>query len=78
LNSEITQVLKAKLPDSDMLNVLQALGYSQDRFQDAFDIALTMENQNLVKLLYSNFHAGKIVIEFTRLGKLAAIEAPIE
>jgi hypothetical protein len=72
LNKEITVILNAKQPDSDMLNVLPVLGYGQDKFQEAFDIALAMENQNLVKLLYSNFQAGKIVVEFTRLGKLAA------
>lgn len=54
-----------------MLNVMEALGFGSDRFQLAFDIALEMENRNLVKLLYSNFSAGKIVVEFTRLGRQA-------
>ncbi len=50
-----------------MLNIVEALGYNQDQFQQAFDIALEMDNRNLVKLLYSNFNAGKIVVEFTLL-----------
>jgi hypothetical protein len=66
---EIAIILQARKPDTDMLNVIEVLGYGQDQFQQAFDIALEMDNKNLVKLLYSNFNAGKIVIEFTLIGK---------
>jgi hypothetical protein len=66
---EITTVLQSRKPDTDMVNVLEALGYGTDRFQQAFDVALEMENRNLVKLLYSNFNVGKVVVEFTLLGK---------
>ena len=52
-----------------MLNVMDVLGLEADRFQLAFDIALEMENRNLVKLLYSNFQAGKVVVEFTLLAE---------
>jgi hypothetical protein len=52
-----------------MLNVIDALGYGKDDFQRAFDIALQMDNRNLVKLLYSNFDAGKVIVEFTLIGK---------
>ena len=66
---EINTVLQARRADTDMINVLEALGYPSEKFQQAFDIALQMENRNLVKLLYSNFNAGKIIVEFTLLAK---------
>ena len=52
-----------------MLNVMDALGLTQDQFQDAFDIALEMDNRNLVKLIYSNFNQSKVIVEFTLLAK---------
>jgi hypothetical protein len=66
---EIAIVLKSRKPDTDMLNVIEVLGYEPNDFQHAFDIALEMDNQSLVKLLYSNFNAGKVVVEFTLIGK---------
>jgi flagellar biosynthesis regulator FlaF len=66
---EIAIIVKARRPETDMLNVIEALGYDQDSYQRAFDIALEMDNQSLVKLLYSNFNAGKVVVEFTLIGK---------
>lgn len=66
---EITTVLQSRRPDTDMLNIIEVLGYSADRFQQAFDIALEMDNRSLVKLLYSNFTTGKVIVEFTLLGK---------
>jgi hypothetical protein len=66
---EIAIVLQSRRPDTDMLNVIEALGYGADKFQRAFDIALEMDNRSLVKLLYSNFNAGKVVVEFTLIGK---------
>lgn len=69
LEKEIDKVLKSRRADTDMINVLEVLGYDKDKFQDAFDIALTMDNQNLAKLIYSNFDAGKVIIEFTLLAK---------
>ena len=68
-DSEILTLLQSRRPETDMLNVMEALGYTQDQFQRAFDIALEMDNRNLVKLLYSNFNAGKVIVEFTLLGK---------
>jgi hypothetical protein len=52
-----------------MLNVIDTLGYGPDQFQKAFDVALEMDNRGLVKLLYSNFNAGKVIVEFTLLAK---------
>jgi hypothetical protein len=66
---EITTILQSRRTDSDMLNVIETLGFGPDKYQQAFDIALEMDNQNLVKLLYSNFNAGKVVVEFTLLGR---------
>jgi hypothetical protein len=68
-DKEITRILNARRADTDMLNVMEALEYTPDNFQQAFDVALEMENRNLVKLLYSNFNAGKIIVEFTLLAK---------
>ena len=66
---EIDTILNARKADSDMLNVIEVLGYGADQYQRAFDIALEMDNQSLVKLLYSNFNAGKVVVEFTLYAK---------
>jgi hypothetical protein len=66
---EISIVISARKPDTDMINVLEALGYGADKFQEAFDVALEMDNRNLVKLIYSNFNAGKVIVEFTLLAK---------
>ena len=70
-DKEIATVLNSRRADTDMVNVMEVLEYAPDNFQQAFDIALEMENQNLVKLLYSNFNAGKIIVEFTLLAKPA-------
>lgn len=66
---EIAIVLQARKPDTDMINIIEALGYGSDKHQQAFDIALEMDNRNLVKLLYSNFDAGKVIVEFTLLAQ---------
>lgn len=66
---EIDKVLRARRVDTDMLNVQEVLGYSNDKFQEAFDIALAMDNQNLAKLIYADFNTGKVIIEFTLLAK---------
>jgi hypothetical protein len=69
--SEIDAILEARKPDTDMINVIDVLGYQPEQYQQAFDIALEMDNRSLVKLLYSNFNAGKIVVEFTLYAKKA-------
>lgn len=50
-------------------DVMEALSWRQDNFQNGFDLANNMQNMDLVKLIYSNFSQNKIVIEFTLLGK---------
>ena len=64
---EIARVLQSRLTTSNMINVVDALGYTEDQFEQAFEVALEMDNQNLAKLLYSNVNAQKIIIEFTLL-----------
>ena len=66
---EIQTVLQSRRSDTNMLDVMEALGYASDKFQQAFDVALEMDRRNLVKLLYSNFNAGKVIVEFTLLAK---------
>lgn len=67
--NEIAMVLKSRSSTTDMINIVEALQTSPENFQKAFDIALEMENHNLVKLLYSNFNAGKVIVELTLPGK---------
>jgi hypothetical protein len=67
LENKIDKVLQSRKPDSDMVNVMESLGYEQDKFQEAFDVALAMDNRNLVKLIYSNYNQSKVVVEFTLL-----------
>lgn len=50
-------------------NVMEATGWSADNFESAFQLANTMQNMDLVKLLYVNPNENKIIIEFTLLGK---------
>jgi hypothetical protein len=66
---EIATVTESRRPDSDMINIVDALGYSPENYQLAFDIALEMDNRNLAKFLYSNFNQGKVIVEFTLVGK---------
>ena len=69
VEEEIATVLRSRRSDTNMLDVMEALGYASDKFQQAFDVALEMDRRNLVKLLYSNFNAGKVIVEFTLLAK---------
>ena len=66
---DIATVLQSRKSDTDMLDIFEVLCYAPDKFQRAFDIALEMDRRNLVKLLYSNFNAGKVIVEFTLLAK---------
>lgn len=50
-------------------DVMEALAWGQENFQNGFDLANNMQNMDLIKLIYSNFNQNKIVIEFTLLGK---------
>jgi hypothetical protein len=50
-------------------DVMHALALGQSDFQQGFDIANTIQNMDLIKLLYSNFNQNRIIVEFTLLGK---------
>lgn len=64
----INQVIKA-LGNAHTGNLMDAVGWHSDNFENGFQLANTMQNMDLVKLLYSNFNQNKIIIEFTLLGK---------
>jgi hypothetical protein len=69
--AEIKKVIKGTGNNGTTGNVMEILGYDSHDFQKGFDIALEMQNRDLVKLLYSNFNQNKIIVEFTLLGKAA-------
>ncbi len=50
-------------------NVMEILGYTSSDFQKGFDLANEMQNEDLVKMLYSNFNQNNIVVEFTLVGE---------
>lgn len=64
----INQVIKG-IGSRGFGNVMEALAWQEDNFEEAFSLANTMQNMDLVKLIYSNYNQNKIVIEFTLLGK---------
>lgn len=49
-------------------NVMEILSWDTSRFDEGFQIANEMQNQDLLKLLYSNFNKNLIVVELTLLG----------
>lgn len=61
-------ILKYLAINGGIGNVMEALNFDSARFEEGFAIALQMDNQNLVKLLYSNFNKNMIVVEMTRVG----------
>jgi hypothetical protein len=75
MNQDIRTVINEIGKTGGTGNVMEALGYTAENFQKGFDLANDMQNQDLVKLIYSNFNQNKIVVEFTLLAK-AAFENP--
>lgn len=65
----IDKVIKGVGDTGGTGDVMSALGYSQENFQAGFDIANSIQNMDLIKLLYSNFNQNRIIVEFTLLGK---------
>lgn len=68
---DIRKVIKGIGDQGATGNVMEILGLTSVDFQHGFDLALDMQNHDLVKLLYSNFNQNKIILEFTLLGKAA-------
>lgn len=73
-DAEIRKVIKGIGDHGATGNVMEILALTSEAFQQGFDLAVDMQNRDLVKLLYSNFNQNKIIVEFTLLGK-AAYEA---
>ena len=48
-------------------NVMEILGFSTQQFDEGFIVAVSLQNKNLIKLLYSNFNRNLIVVEATLL-----------
>ncbi len=62
-------ILKVLVEKGGSGNVMEILGYDTARFDEGFTIANTMQNLDLVKLLYSNFNKNLIVVELTLWGE---------
>ena len=69
METEIAKVINGIGRHGTTGNVMDALSLDSTNFQQGFDIAVEMQNRDLVKLLYSNFNQNKIIVEFTLLGK---------
>lgn len=67
--NKLNQVIKGIGDNGSTGNIMEILHYKVEEFQEGFDLALTMQNMDLIKLLYSNFNQNKIIVEFTLLGK---------
>lgn len=50
-------------------NVMEALQWGADLFDEGFAMANYMQNRHWVKLLYSNYNNNLIVVELTLLGE---------
>ncbi len=51
---------------------MEILEWPVSKFDDGFMLANEMQNDNLVKLLYSNFNKNLIVVELTLVGQREA------
>ena len=71
MNSSNTQldVLKHLMKEGGTGNVMEFLQYEASDFQKGFDLVNDMQNQDYLKLLYSNFNKNLIVVELTLLGR---------
>lgn len=61
-------VLQNLVKKGGMGNVQEFLQCSQSDFDKGFDFANTLQNKDLIKLLYSNFNKNLIVVELTLPG----------
>ncbi len=62
------QILKAVAAQGGTGNVMEALQWERDRFDEGFLLANDIQNLDYVKLLYSNFNKNLIVVELTLVG----------
>jgi hypothetical protein len=70
-DAKIQKVIKGIGDQGTTGNVMEILALASKDFQQGFDLAVDIQNRDLVKLLYSNFNQNKIIVEFTLLGKAA-------
>ncbi|MBN8575484.1 MAG: hypothetical protein J0L66_01005 [Cytophagales bacterium] len=61
-------VLQLLVKKGGMGNVMEFLNWPQSEFEKGFEFANTLQNKDLVKLLYSNFNKNQIVVELTLVG----------
>ncbi len=52
-----------------MGNVMEILTWPDSRFEEGFMLANNMQNNDLVKLLYSNFNKNLVIVELTLVGQ---------
>jgi len=67
LDQNELSILKGITASGGTGNILEFLIEAID-FDTAFELAITLQNKDLVKLLYSNFNKKLIVVELTLLG----------
>lgn len=63
------RVLRFLVSASGTGNVMEALQWGADHFDEGFAVANDMQNRDMVKLLYSNYNKNLIVVELTLLGE---------
>lgn len=56
-------------------NVMEALAWDAERFEEGFTLANDLQNRDWVKLLYSNYNKNLIVVELTLVGLSKAKES---
>lgn len=72
---EEIHVLQQLVKSGGTGNVMQFLNYAPSEFDRGFEFANTLQNKDLVKLLYSNFNKNLIVVELTLPGERAGAMA---
>lgn len=67
LTREEFMVIKKLCAQGGTGNVMEFLGYGSSQFDEGFSMAITLQNKDLIKILYSNFNKNLINIEATLL-----------
>ncbi len=62
-------ILKHLMKAGGTGNIMEFLKYDISEFQKGFELAIEMQNMDVVKLLYSSFNKNLIVVELTLLGR---------
>lgn len=67
LTREEFMVIKKLCAQGGTGNVMEFLGYGSSQFDEGFIMAITLQNKDLIKILYSNFNKNLINVEATLL-----------